>query len=942
VTRDAPEPLPADEPAPDDAVRIETRRPTPLYRALARSLLWLEARARARGPRGLRRANLAVWLMVAAAGAFLFAGPVINEPRDLDDITSAASEASDRWIARSFDVAFDVERTDEGRMLMHVEERIDAVFPEGVDETGISRTIASHYEGHDLHPEVTGAEVDGAAVDVDVDHGATTTTFRWGTGEELRGSHEFVVRYTLADVAYRELDASTGRMQDLLEWDVFGPSWPQGVASTSATITVPRALEETLERSPRAAVAWTLLSDATSMSPDSETAETVTYVVDNDQTLPPHAQFWFTFRFAEGTFAMPDPAPLYWVLVVGPFVPLLLLAASLLFVLAARAVVWNDERGRAWYVAQYEPHPGVPAPVASRLMRQVLTSPLVEAAADARKAGGTPTPALARAAWRAGRPGDLLRAWRTYLTAPAWTAQFEAGLRRVPRGIVRDVFVGAALAFTLLQLGIVRQLSHQMPLSVYWWPFAIVTASVLLAATVLLVALTARPLTHAGALAREHLLGLRLYIEQTQLAGRTTLRDKLLPYIVMFSPPRRAGAMVRDLISNQGHRDARAAAGFMTVPRLLVRAVAVSSVAGVVLLAALVPSPSERDRPEDLAYSGDLPGGRGWVVSQFEADAQLERTGGGAAQIAVTETLDVFIEDDRDELPQVMRQWRDIVAGHDTDLEVTAVSVDGSDVPFEVRRAQGMVFLQTSLTEEWGGEHVVQVRYVVADAAAATQHDGSWREQVLWTALNEGWEWAWSWQREHTLERAALTIRIPAELAREVGEGSGWLDGQTRGETVVLPFPRGRTEGDDVVYAWQMEPEADGYWPTEANEDIGIRLLFAPGTFADVDQGSWWIAEAWRIAPTALALTLSILAAGAALFGLILRGGGVERLKRPGLLRDIVRWIPPWFAVAAGVVFVWRTADSVGEDPILAVVGIPAGIAVLLAVWNGFVTRRRR
>lgn len=940
MSREAREPASGQESVPDDAVRIETRRPTPLYRALSRSLLWLEARARSRGPRGVRLTNLAVWLAVAAAGAFLLTGPVINEPRDLEDITSAASEAGDRWIARSFDATFHVERTDDGRMLLHVEERIDAVFPDGVEESGITRTLPSQYEGHDLRPEVTGAEIDGEPAAVTVRREATTAVLRWDAGSVLAGAHEFVVRYTLADVAYRALDPSTGRMQDLLEWDVFGPAWPQGVGSTSATIVVPRDLLDALERTPRAELAWTLLSDATPLTPDSETADTVTYVVDNDQNLPPFAQFWFTFRFADGTFSMPDPAPLYWVLVVGPFVPLLLLGVGLLFALAARALVWNDERGRAWYVAQYSPDPNVPAPVASRIMRQVLTAPLVQAISDAHAGTGRPL-ALGRAAWRAGRPGDVVPAWRAYLSAPAWREQFRLGLRRVPRGIVRDVFLGAALALALLQLGLVRQLSHQIPLTVYWWPVAIVALTFALALVILFVALSARPLTRAGALAEEHLLGLRLYIEQTQLRERVTLRDELLPYVAMFTAPRRAGRLVWDLLARRGHRDSRADYGLLTVPRLLVRALAVASVAGALVLAFVTPSPSLRERPEDVAYSGDLPGGRGWVVSAVDADARLERTASGAARLTVTETLGLFVEDDRDQLPQLMRQWRDTVAGHDMALDVSSVAVDGEPVPFDVVRRQDMAFLQTQLTDDWAGEHEVEIRYTLADAAAAVQRDGHWREQVLWTALNEGWEWAWSWQEEHTLQRVSATVRMSADLADAVEEGTGWLAGRSGDEIDVTRLPPGHRDGGDVAYRWMMAADPEDDWDVDANEDVGIRLVFAPGTFAGVDQRTWQVWEATRAAPTVLGLTLSTLAAGIAFLGLMLRGGGSERLKRPGMLRDVVRWLPPWFAASAVVVSFWRTIDAVDEDPLLPLLGIPAAIAVALAVWNAFVTRRR-
>lgn len=70
--------------------------------------------------------------------------------------------------------------------------------------------------------------------------------------------------------------------------------------------------------------------------------------------MPPHAQAWFTMKFEPGAIVMPPPTPLVWFQTLGPLAPLMFLALTLLLAVAARAVAWDDARGRPWFVAQFE------------------------------------------------------------------------------------------------------------------------------------------------------------------------------------------------------------------------------------------------------------------------------------------------------------------------------------------------------------------------------------------------------------------------------------------------------------------------------------------------------------------------------------------------------------------------------------------------------------
>ncbi|MDO9396470.1 MAG: DUF2207 domain-containing protein, partial [Herbiconiux sp.] len=366
------------EAEPDDRIPDPQPKPTPLWALLSRWLLALEAWLRSHGGPRLRAGLWAFWGAVGLVGGILLVGPVINEPMSLDDITDSASSATDTWIARDFDVDYTLSRTDDGRLVADVVETIGAFFSDDVDETGIVRVLPTQYEGHALDPSGIEASVDGAAADIRRSESADqlTLTLTPGTADDaapLSGDHEFVISYRLHDLAYATTDdAVDGSPVDLLAWDVFGPSWPQGFSGLDVTVTLPDDLDAQLLRQPRGSLAWTLLSAGEWLEPEpGGSPGTVTYGFSNDQNIPPHASARFTMVFASGTFTLPPPTPLFLVQSFGPLLPLVFLLLTLLFALAARAVAWSDERGDPWFVAQSEPPDGV----GPRLAAQVLRTP---------------------------------------------------------------------------------------------------------------------------------------------------------------------------------------------------------------------------------------------------------------------------------------------------------------------------------------------------------------------------------------------------------------------------------------------------------------------------------------------------------------------------------------------------------------------------------------
>jgi len=931
---------------PADAVRVETRTPTPLYRWLSAVLLRLETWVRSHGSARIRWATRAGWALVAGIGILLLVGPVINKPIGFEEITASTHDVAATWIARSFTADYTLRPTADGRLDIDITERITAFFPDGVDEDAVERVIPSEYESHDLAPKLTGAVLDGAKARVAVVPSATRVTFRVLGGQRLRGDHDIVLRYTLHDLAYRALNDSTGRWEQLVEWNAFGPQFPHGVAHSELRITVPRTLVDEYARQPRGGVSWLIVGDSAQLDPDRATADAVTYSITNDQNLPPYATLWFRLPFQPDTFVMPAPSLLYWVQAIGPFLPLALLAVTLLFALAARAVAWSDARGRAWYVYQEAPQKSVSATLAARLWRAVSTSGLVAAVAayQADPSSGPARNRLVRAASRTGRVGNLLLAWTGYLGAPAWREQFSRNLRRVPRGFVRDSFIGAALAWTVLQWGLVRQLSYQVPLSVYWWPVAIVAATMVLAVVILVLALSARPLTRQGAFAKEHLMGLRLFVQRTRADERTSLKDPLLPYAVMFSSPRRARRLVRGLLAREGVRAAAVSdPAFVTGPRLAVRASAALAVLAAVAAVIWVPV-GGTSLDDDAIYHGDLPGDYGVFVTDFSADAALVPAG-RALRLDVVETMTATVGDGYRDVPQVLREWRDEVYGHRSELTVTAVTVDGEEVPFTQSRMQHQSVLQTRMADEWPGEHTVVVRYRIENPIARVYADGAWRQQLRWSALNPGWEFGWS-GTDSEPRRVAVSLTVPDAVRAQTSGQTGWLGGGRWPDTGVRDWGAAERASGGIRFHEEFTPDEDDLWPMIetgsgrfwASEDVnGAQLQFAENAF---EAGSRWefiAAAGVNTLPFVLPLLFAGIAIGAAVFGMLRQRRGPLR----GIARDVARWVPVGFGAGQLVLFGWATKDMAGDEPGFlplagaAVLTIASVVAVLIVTRSG-------
>lgn len=952
--------------APADE-RIEDDRPkhTPVWAAISGFLLAAEAWLRSHGGRPLQYGIRGFWMLVAGVGVFLLLGPVINKPLTLDDITDSASSATEQWIARKFAADFTVTRASDGTLRVDVEERIDALFPKDVEERGIERVLATNYQGHDLQPEDISATLDGREIAVQRTATADRLTLSMMGDEVLQGDHSYVLRYTLHHLAYESTDEASGTPIDMLEWDVFGPSWGIGFAAFEVAVILPDEIDERLIRQPRGALAWTLLGAGQWLTPEGDSPPgTVRYVMSNEQNIPPHANAWFTLPFEAGTFAMPPKSTLWWVQTYGPLAPLGFLAVTLILALAARAVAWSDARGRPWFVAQSEP----PPKVSPRLAAHILESPRAFELATALQGGDQRK--IARAAVRAGRLSDLVRALTRYRAAREGREQYQRGLRRIPHGFVRDLFIAAPLAITVVQWGLVRQLSHQAKLAVVWWPVAFVLVSTVIAIVILLVTRSAHPLTEKGALLRQHLLGIGAYARRTTLLDRTTTRDALLPYVVLLESPRAAGHNVARMLAVEGG-NLRAARDpdAVTRPRMLARGFALLLVAASVVFVSTTDTPYTYGNDATM-YWGNVPGASAVTVRSFEASAELSRSDEGHARLDVTQRITAEFDGDSSRVPQFVQQWPAVHDRQNVGLAIESVRIDGRDVPHEVTPEDDTILLVTRLLEVLDGEHEVIVEYSLSNAETAAEGpDGTIVDRVRWGALLDGWEHNSTWDPDEGVDPFTVGFVVPEDLL-DSSLAAGWstldtsasddYDGWTEAaipfgevETLVMrpgeeepPDPDDvtsettRTDGDRVVHTLQVREGEYGHVFELGLTDLGVMLDFPADTFAGGDESALRAVQAEGSRPIWMMIVLAAVAVGLALLPIV---GGPLRTgaRRSGLLRDIVRWVVPAAALASCILFFWAVSEMAGDDPAITPIGISLLVSIAAATAALIVTRRR-
>lgn len=474
-------------------------------------------------------------------------------------------------------------RADDGTSRMLVVERIVARFPDADQNRGIRRSIPDTYNNQPLHPRLVSVTDENGTPrpsEVEEDDGVFSVVSR--ADDYLRGVQTFVITYELQNVTWQFADTGLEFF-----WDVNGVGWAQPFGSVTARLHLDTDLADAL--SGRMACYQGVQESTTPCRSIEQSAEgdgvVVTAVADG---LGPQETLTLAVGFEPDTFALFDASyfasPFGWVQAVSGVG---LLGAAALAVRSRRRAL-ADEPGRPTIIAEYTPPPGVDAlesavllgqttkAIPAEVLEQAVVGSIRIVEGPARTFGGArliaelvdPSKAdgdgrmLLDGLFPSGVPGDRYEFGRqdTRLSKVAQRILAEAervlnrrGYRRsVPAGsrawpIALAVLSGAA-AFVFGVVAIDGAVQPLVPVLV------MVAAGLVLATVIVLVA--RRPLTAAGAEVRDHLRGLKEFIEWAEAdrirmlqspAGAERVRvdvddprqmlalyEKLLPYTVVF------------------------------------------------------------------------------------------------------------------------------------------------------------------------------------------------------------------------------------------------------------------------------------------------------------------------------------------------------------------------------------------------------------------------
>jgi len=524
--------------------------------------------------------SLAVALTMLAALGFLWAA--VPAAADTDD-----------FAFDSFHADYTLGVDDEGRSTLTTVETLVAVFPDFDQNRGILRALVATYDGHPTDIEVVSVTDENGVArewhEADDDEGTGDSDFLELAivgADYLRGEQTFVITYEQHNVTRFAGDAGV----DEFYWDVNGLGWNQPFGSVSATVSIPADLADTFVGEESCYMGGEDATEPCDIATEEQDDGSLVVAV-SASDLGARENVTIAVAFEQGTFVPRDGSffatPLGWVQLFIAAIAAVLLGVMI----RLRRTTFTDAAGRPTIIAEYTPPPGLTLLDAALLMGKVNRASaaqlidlavrrnirILEEGADSKATYAIEfvsddglverERSFLRIFFGELEVGDRYtlvstdakRGKAVYkLVEGARKAALRDGLRRaVPSGaawlpiVVAVVTVVAAFVTAIFM--VVDARGGVLPF--------VVVAAVVAVAVFAFVVVSRVPLTERGAELRDHLEGLRVYIElaeadrlrflqspegalrtpvsATDPAEMLALNERLLPYSVLFSLEKR-------------------------------------------------------------------------------------------------------------------------------------------------------------------------------------------------------------------------------------------------------------------------------------------------------------------------------------------------------------------------------------------------------------------
>ncbi|GAA1464542.1 DUF2207 domain-containing protein [Microbacterium thalassium] len=484
-----------------------------------------------------------ILIVIAVAAGSIFAGtaPAVAAPAPESVPNAIVTAGVDDFTFASMDVEYTLGRAEDGASTLTVVETFVAQFPDFDQNRGMRRSIPDSYLGIPLFPHlvsITDGEGNPRASEVDSSDGYYSMTSR--ADDYVLGTQTYVFTYTLQNVTRFFSDTGV----DEFYWDVNGEEWRQPFGRVSVALVVPPDLAAALTGDRACYAGYTGSTDTCDITADAaEDGSTTIRASVSD--VGPYQTLTIAVAFEAGTFTPFDTS--YFASVWGWLQAIA--AAGVVAVLAM--TIWvrrrflRDEPGRPTIIAEYTP-PAVIDALESAVMlgktSKAIPAEVLEQAVvgsiriiegpprwfgsarlsaeliDPSRADGDGRMLLS-ALFPYGRPGEVFEFGKSdkrlssaaqRILAAATKELKRRGLRRrVPAGarawpILGMIATGALVAFFGF-IGMENGMSGLVPFAV------IVGAAISVLVVITLV--SRQPLTAKGAETRDHLAGLKVFIE---------------------------------------------------------------------------------------------------------------------------------------------------------------------------------------------------------------------------------------------------------------------------------------------------------------------------------------------------------------------------------------------------------------------------------------------